>query len=182
LKPVYFWDDGSDLVYKRGQRIDQQKLTYLQKPADKSDSAKIAPFMVMYGTQLYDAKYRYLISPLLNTEKKSIFPDSDWDTIAREGMKAIVLPYSGEYGVAVTAIYRRLNHGVASVDKALDCTDCHGNGNRLDWKALGYSQDPWSGENIAPTAVTEPQEDTVIQEVKPTDPLQQMQILPFPGS
>jgi hypothetical protein len=31
---------------------------------------------------------------------------------------------------------------VAPKDKALHCTDCHGAGSRMDWKALGYAADP----------------------------------------
>jgi octaheme c-type cytochrome (tetrathionate reductase family) len=148
LEPVYLWDDGEDMTYTRGQRIRPQELTYLRRPSERSPASKIAPFRVIYGTQLYDTKYRYLISPLLQPTGSSLFPGSNWDTVARQGMQALVLPYSGQYAFAPTAALRRINHGVVAGDKALGCLDCHGSTSRMDWKELGYDQDPWSG--IAP--------------------------------
>ena len=38
-------------------------------------------------------------------------------------------------------MYWKVNHMVVPKGNALKCNDCHG-GNRLDWKALGYSGDP----------------------------------------
>ena len=145
MQPVYRWDDGNDQVYERGQRIRPQELTFLQKPSERSPNSKITPFHVLYGTQLYDTKYRYLISPLLTPRGNALFSGSDWDTIAREGMKALVVPYSGQYGVAPTAIYRRINHGVVPTEDALGCLDCHGREGRINWESLGYDQDPWTG-------------------------------------
>ncbi len=145
IQPVYMWDDGGDLLYSRGRRIRPQELTYLQQPSPRSSKSKISPFRVIHGTQFYDTKYRYLISPLLSTQGSRLFPDSDWNTIAEEGMKAIVLPYSGQYGVAPTVAYRRINHGVVPAGNALGCMDCHGRDSRMNWEALGYDQDPWSG-------------------------------------
>lgn len=181
IRPVYLWDDGGDQVYSRGQRIMPQELTYLQRPSERSAASKIAPFKVAYGTQLYDAKYRYLISPLLSAGDGGVFPDSDWDTIARDGMKAVVLPYSGEYGVAPTASFRRLDHGVTPAKEALDCTDCHGGSSRMDWLSLGYQGDPWSGGQNTQTEISLPgNEDTAGENGKP-EPVQEIQILPLPG-
>ena len=142
IEPVYLWDDGSDQLYTRGQKIQPQELTILQQPGAKSDASRLAPFRVLYGAQLYDSKYRYLISPLLQSEGERLFPDSGWDTIARKGMEALVLPYSGQYGFTATATYRRLNHGVAPATQALDCLDCHGNTGRIRWQQLGLASDP----------------------------------------
>ena len=35
-----------------------------------------------------------------------------------------------------------LSHMVAPKERALQCTDCHGTGGRMDWPALGYEGDP----------------------------------------
>lgn len=145
LEPVYLWDDGGDLVYTRGQRINPQELTYLQRPSERSPKSKITPFRVIYGTQLYDQKYRYLISPLMQPSGLTFFDSSDWDNIARQGMQAIVLPFSGQFAFTPTVTFRRINHGVVSASKALDCLECHGLRSRLPWEKLGYNQDPWSG-------------------------------------
>ncbi|MDW7772012.1 MAG: hypothetical protein SCH71_03885 [Desulfobulbaceae bacterium] len=178
IRPFNVWDDGSDLVYTRGQRIKPQETTWLQKPAERNRGSKIAPFRILYGTQLYDAKYRYLISPLLSAAGEELFPGSDWDAVAREGMKAIVLPYSGEYGFAPTAAYRRLNHGVAPAANALGCMDCHGSSSRIDWEALGYDQDPWSGKQSGQPAVEPLQENSITEETEPIPPVQDLQFLP----
>ncbi len=181
IRPVYMWDNGGDQVYSRGQRIKLQELTYLQRPMVKSPNSKIVPFRVLYGTQFYDAKYRYLISPRLSAEGEELFPGPpDWDTIAREGMKAIVLPYSGQYGVAPTATFRRLNHGVVPARDALDCTDCHGSNSRMKWQTLGYDQDPWSGNPVSRPEEEPLPENSITQKMKPLTPVQGRLILPIP--
>jgi hypothetical protein len=35
-----------------------------------------------------------------------------------------------------------VHHMVASKDSSLKCGDCHSDKGRLDWKALGYKEDP----------------------------------------
>jgi len=143
IEPVYRWDNGSDQVYQRGRRIQPGEVTPLQRPSDRSSASRIAPFRAVYGTQLYDAKYRYLISPLLSSKGVSLFSTADWNTVARQGMSALRLPYSGTFGFAPTVTYRRINHGVAPAAQALDCLDCHGRAGRMNWRELGYDQDPW---------------------------------------
>lgn len=143
IEPVYLWDDGNDQIYTRGERIKPQELTYLQKPTGRTPGAKIAPFRVVYGTQMYDTKYRYLISPLLKDTGSTFFPKSDWENIAKQGMEAIVLPFSGQYGFTATATFKRINHGITYAAMALGCIDCHGSNGRMPWKELGYEGDPW---------------------------------------
>lgn len=152
IEPVYLRDDGADLVYSRGQKIQPRELTVLQRPAEASAGAKLAPFRIVYTTQLYDSRYRYLISPLLQPEGDVLFPGSDWEAIARKGMEAMVLPFSGQYGFTATATYRRLNHGVAPAAEALDCLDCHGATGRIRWDALGFARDPMLELAAAPPA------------------------------
>lgn len=142
IEPVYRWDDGTDQAYSRGQKIMPQELTVLHGPAEKSEASRLAPFRVLYATQLYDSKYRYLISPLLQPEGEILFPASEWDAIARKGMEAMVLPFSGLYGFTATATFRRLNHGVAPASQALDCLDCHGATGRINWTQLGLAGVP----------------------------------------
>ena len=43
-------------------------------------------------------------------------------------------------------MYFPLSHMVVTPDKALSCRDCHGERGRLDWRALGYANDPLYGE------------------------------------
>lgn len=155
IDPIYLWDDGSDTVYTRGQRIRPEELTVLQGPAEKNERSKIVPFRIIYGTQLYDRKYRYLISPLLEPEGPVLFSAAGPESLAEEGMKAVVLPYSGQYGYTATAVYKRISHGVAPAGQALDCLDCHGLSGRMNWPALGYDADPWSNDLAGQPAAEE---------------------------
>lgn len=143
LEPVYLWDDGSDTVYTRGRRVQPGTLIVLQGPAEKSAGSKIAPFRAIHGVQLYDGKYRYLVSPLLQAEGPDLFASGRPDSLAAEGMKALVLPYSGQYAYTATVIYKRISHGVAPAGQALDCLDCHGRSGRMPWAELGFDADPW---------------------------------------
>ncbi len=141
--PAYRWDNGNDQIYKRGGRVNPDQVTPLSMPANKKTGSILAPFSTTYGTQLYDKKYRYLISPLFNNDQENAFNASDWDMIAKTGMKAILLPYSGTHELTTTVTYKPLNHGVTSAKNALDCLDCHGKSGRIQWQLLGYTIDPW---------------------------------------
>jgi octaheme c-type cytochrome (tetrathionate reductase family) len=141
--PEYRWYNGTAGRYLLGDRMDPSQVTRINHPrGDISDpAAKIWPFKVHRGKQIYDAKYNYLLVP------KTVGPggywtDFNWDEAARLGSAASGLKYSGEYGFAPTEMYWPLSHMVASRDKALQCRDCHSPGGRLDWKALGYEGDP----------------------------------------
>ena len=144
VEPVYRWDNGNDLVYRRGDRTRQGRATVLQEPGPRRPDSRLRPFAVQYGTQLYDARYRYLVSPQLAAAPGNMFPDTDWESIARAGMNSFRLPYSGQHDFTVTLTYRRLNHGTLPAAQALDCMDCHGSSPRMDWQDLGYEQDPWT--------------------------------------
>ncbi len=39
-------------------------------------------------------------------------------------------------------MFWKINHMVASKEKALKCMDCHDSGGRFDWQKLGYEGDP----------------------------------------
>jgi hypothetical protein len=71
----------------------------------------------------------------------------DWDSAFRLNEPNTGLAFSGEYGFAPTEMYWSLTHMVQPKEEALQCTECHGEGGRLDWAALGYEGDPmvWGG-------------------------------------
>jgi octaheme c-type cytochrome (tetrathionate reductase family) len=145
--PTYAWYNGKGGAYLPGNKIDPNSITKLSWPeGDRSDpTAKIYPFKVHKGMQIYDSKNNYLITPKVFGKKND--PDAywvnyDWNKAAAAGMKASGLDYSGEYGFAPTEMYWRINHMVVPADKALSCLDCHGDHGRLDWKSQGYKADP----------------------------------------
>jgi hypothetical protein len=54
--------------------------------------------------------------------------------------------YNGKENVeaewVTTERYMGIFHEVTPKEQALQCMDCHGEGARLDWEALGYEGDP----------------------------------------
>lgn len=148
VTPTYAWYNGKAGGYLLGDKIDPNQVTKLSYPlGDISDStAKIYPFKVHSGKQIYDKVNKYFITPKLwpsgKDKLEAYWKSFDWDKASAAGMKITGLDYSGEYGFAPTEMYWRLNHMVTPADKALGCLDCHGDNGRLDWKKLGYESDP----------------------------------------
>ena len=145
--PTYTWYNGKAESYLLGDTMDPEQVTKLSYPlGDINDSsAKIYPFKLHTGKQIYDRQNKYFITPKLFGSPKD--PDAywvnfDWNKAAAAGMKTSGLAYSGEYGFAPTAMYWRINHMVTPATKALGCLDCHGDNGRLDWQKLGYKGDP----------------------------------------
>jgi len=144
LKPTYKWYNGGADYYKFGDKINPTEVVKLNDLNGNitDPKSKIAPFKVMRGKQIYDSLKNYLIVPKLFGED-GYWKTYDWNSASQSGMKEINIDYSGKYGFVETEMYWPINHMVATKDKALKCTNCHGvKGNRLDWKALGYSGDP----------------------------------------
>jgi octaheme c-type cytochrome (tetrathionate reductase family) len=142
--PEYRWFNGMVGRYLLGDKIeDPAKPTVLNPPqggiADRN--ARIWPFKVHRAKQPYDAGNMILFPPVTGG-KDGYWTNFDWDQAFRLGAKASKVAYSGKYGFARTDMYWPLSHMVAPKEKALSCTDCHGERGRLDWKALGYAGDP----------------------------------------
>lgn len=152
--PTYAWYNGKGGAYLLGDKMDPSTVTLLSWPEGSKDdqNAKIYPFKVHKGKQIYDAKYNYLITPKLFGKKddpNAYWVNYDWKKAAEAGMQASGLPFSGEYGFAPTQMYWRINHMVVPADQALGCLDCHGDNGRMDWQALGYSADPMKDRNAS---------------------------------
>jgi octaheme c-type cytochrome (tetrathionate reductase family) len=154
--PAYAWYNGRGSAYLPGDKIDPSEPTFLSRPeGDITDmTARIHPFKVHRGKQIYDAVNGYLITPKVHGKKDD--PDAywvnfDWQKAAAAGMKASGLPYSGEYDFAPTVMYWSINHMVVPADQALGCLNCHGDQGRLDWQALGYKADPMRDSSAART-------------------------------
>lgn len=143
VEPEYFWYNLKTSRYLQGDEIDPNGVTHLNYPQGSihDPEARIWPFKVHRGKQPYDVVNGYLLVP------KTIGDDGYWNTFGwdqalRLGSAATGLEYSGRYGFARTDMYWSINHMVASADQALQCTDCHAEGGRMDWERLGYDGDP----------------------------------------
>jgi len=143
VTPTYAWFNGQSGVYLRGEKIDPGKPTKLAYPLGdiKDKQAKIYPFKVHTGKQIYDSKNNIFITAHVYG-KDGFWSTFDWASAAKIGMESSGLPYSGEYGFAPTAMYWRIDHQVAPKEQALSCLDCHGDDGRMPWVQLGYQGDP----------------------------------------
>jgi octaheme c-type cytochrome (tetrathionate reductase family) len=141
--PEYYWYDGIKDRYLLGDVIDPAQPTVMNPPAGdiQDPEAKIWPFKVHRAKQPYDTVNNYLLQPKTVGEG-GFWTDFDWDQALRLGSEVVGMDYSGQYGFAETEMYWPITHMVSPVEQVLQCNDCHGDGDRLDWPALGYPGDP----------------------------------------
>lgn len=149
VAPQYAWFNGLADAYMVGDKINPNSVTKLNYPLGNIDDpkAKIYPFKVHTGKQIYDSKLNILITPKVFGDG-GFWKTLDWNSAAELGMKAnkeLVekgIKYSGEHGFVETEMWWRINHMVSPKSEALKCNDCHNKGDRMDWQALGYDGDP----------------------------------------
>jgi octaheme c-type cytochrome (tetrathionate reductase family) len=143
VKPEYYWYNGKQEVTIHGDKITSNKKVNLnpQKGNIRDTNSRIMPFKIMRGKQAYDTKTKMLLVPHL-FGKGGYWKTFDWNKSFAAGMKKAGLPFSGKFDWVETEMYWPLNHMVSPKEKALKCTDCHGEKSRLDWKKLGYKGDP----------------------------------------
>ncbi|MBN1958542.1 MAG: tetrathionate reductase family octaheme c-type cytochrome [Desulfuromonadales bacterium] len=156
ITPTYAWYNGTANVYQFGEKIDPTKVTALASPNGSrgEKEAKIYPFKIHTGKQIYDTKNMYFITPKVwgpKGDKEAYWQTFDWTKAAQAGMAQSGLEFSGEYGFAPTIMYWRINHMVSPKEQALGCLDCHGDHGRMDWSALGYKGDPMRNMEFART-------------------------------
>jgi octaheme c-type cytochrome (tetrathionate reductase family) len=140
--PAYAWYTGKTERYLKGEKIkDPKQVVYLSKPVGdiKDSNSKIYPFKIHTGKQPMDSQYKYLS---IFQNFGGLWSHYNWDKALADGAKASGLPFSGKYEFVSTAFYGSINHEVAPKEQALKCKDCHMEGKRLDWQALGYKGDP----------------------------------------
>lgn len=143
--PDYAWYDGGVERYILGDIMDASEVTYINDPTGELDDAeaKIWPFKIHHASQIYDSQFNYLLPPKTYGEG-GFWVNFDWDQAARLGAEANGMAYSGSYDFAPTDMYWPITHMVAPKERALQCDDCHTEGEIgvLDWRALGYEGDP----------------------------------------
>lgn len=143
VTPDYRWFNGSVGRYLQGDRIADKGVTVLNPPnGDIHDpQARIWPFKIHSAKQPYDTVRRSLVIPVTGGEG-GYWHEFNWQKAIQLGVSHTGQAYSGHYGFAPTQMFWPLSHMVAPKEQALRCTDCHGAGGRMDFKALGYPGDP----------------------------------------
>lgn len=143
IPPEYAWFNLKSNRYIMGDKIDPSQPTHLNQPhGDITDKkAKIWPFKIHRAKQPFDTQYQYLLPPVTAGEG-GFWYEFNWDKALRLGSEITGLPYSGKYDFAETYMQWPLSHMVSPARHALKCDDCHGLSPRMNWKNLGYDQDP----------------------------------------
>lgn len=132
--------------YIIGDKLDEETEHKINHPLGSRDDqkAKIWPFKVHHAVQPYDRVYNILIPPITSGEG-GYWTKFDWSYAIETGAKINNLPYSGKFGFIPTKMYWPITHMVTTSKNALTCIDCHSTGGRLNWKELGYKNDPVEG-------------------------------------
>lgn len=142
VKPVLKWNNGKAKYYMLGDKITSKPVVLNSLNGTISDpDSKLTPFKLMKGKQIYDTENNYLIVPKLFGDG-SFTTNFDWNKSSELGMKSVNLVYSGKYGFIETEMYLPINHSVPSKQQVLKCNNCHGKNGNIDWKSLGYPDDP----------------------------------------
>lgn len=143
--PTYLWSNGVYDWSLPGEPVLAEDGFTINEVLGGMGDGKIWPFKEFDGVQPYDAASQ-AVMPL------NLFPSGEADTTAfwkawdmsaaiTDAAAAYGLDYSGSYENIESVMYWPQTHMVAPADMALECQDCHAADGRLDFVALGFSED-----------------------------------------
>ncbi len=142
VTPVYTWWNGRTRAQLMGEPIEPREdgtVGIMMPEGSREDP----------GSKLYAFKLHRGVLPLLTKQRwltpiqvEEFFADGDIDKAVAEGAAAAYGVHDPEFTWVDSIRYMGLFHEVAPAGQALQCLDCHGEKGRLDWRALGYDEDP----------------------------------------
>lgn len=143
--PEYRFFNGKSRFYNFGEPAVPDPETgwiLMSGPAgDVTDSAsKIHAFKLHKATQPMDLT----TDRLLPLKIGIFFSTGDVQAAIEAGAESVGWGYNG-HRWADTERYMGIFHEVAPKEQALECSDCHENGNRMDFAALGYTPRQYRG-------------------------------------
>lgn len=160
--PEYVWFNGMVEYTLPDTVIDPSGVVEINTLLGSRDDekARIWPVKAFRAKQPYDAVNNTLAVPHLfptsADDSTAYWKVWDWDAAIQTGMKAVGVPYSGEYDFAETVMYWPIAHMVAPAEDALTCNACHSPASRLNWVELGYSEaEAEMYSNMAPAPADE---------------------------
>ncbi len=134
LVPEYAWYSGNIRYKQLDEKIDPTGVVAINtfEGSYGDPNARIWPFKVMRGKQVYDKGNNTLIlSHLFGKDPDAFWRSYDWNRAIQFAMQSVGAEYSGEYGFIETTYHWPLAHMVAPKEKALQCNDCHSRSGRL---------------------------------------------------
>jgi len=136
--PEYHFFNGISYFYQFGDSATEEEngvITMSAPMGSVSDpGAKIHAFKHHLGNQPIDPDTRRLLPLKIGM----FFETGVIDMAVQKGAEAVGWNYEG-HGFARTERFMGLFHEVAPSGEALSCDDCHSDGGRIDFPALGYS-------------------------------------------
>jgi len=142
VQPVYAWYNGNTRLMKMGDKVKRNKdgtVTIMEPQGKRKDKhSKLHAFKLHKGVLPILDKEKWLI-PIAVEE---FFADGDIDKAVLEGAEAAYGLHHPKYSWVKTLRYMGIYHEVQPAANALVCLDCHQENGRMDWKALGYKEDP----------------------------------------
>ena len=139
--PEYLWFNGILTHVLSDDKIDDSHTLRMTQVHGSSDDpkAKIYPFKMFRGKQIYDVENKTLLVPKLFGPKGSgaFWQDFDWEKSAAMGQAAVKRQFSGTYGFIETEYLRPIAHMVTPKEDALSCAGCHSHNGRLE-KLTGF--------------------------------------------
>jgi len=140
--PQYRWFNGrseAQLLHTPVRRQKDGTVVMMQPLGDRKDkTARIYPFKVHHATLPVLKKQQWLV-PIAVEE---FFADGDMPKAVAEGAKVTYGIENPDYEWVRAERWMSINHEVQPASHALQCLDCHSENGRLDWRALGYKEDP----------------------------------------
>ncbi len=142
VTPVYAWFNGHTKLTKMGMKVkrDEAGVVTIMAPqgSRKDKKAKINAFKLHEGVLPLMTDTEWLI-PIAVDE---FFIDGDIAKAVAEGAAAAYGVHDPDYEWVESRRYMGIFHEVQPAANALTCLDCHREGGRMDWQALGYRKDP----------------------------------------
>jgi len=125
VEPIYKWYNGGRL-----------------KPGNwpgsfDDENSKLQPFKLFKGTVPTDAASGKPLPLKLGVYYKT----GDLEKAIVAGAQDAGMAYSGQWQAKTLAAPLQLSHGIQPKEQALGCVDCHVKNGRLDFAALGYSEE-----------------------------------------
>lgn len=151
--PAYRFWNGMSVFYQFGAPFEPNengRVLMAGPVGDITDpSAKIYPFKHHLAVLPYDVETKRLL-PL---KMGILFQTGDVDAAIRQGALEAGWTLNSGYGFTSAERFMGIFHEVSPEDDALTCNDCHGNAQRMDFAALGYTpvpaRNPSSANNCA---------------------------------
>lgn len=133
--PEYAWYNGEMTYITILDKVDGKEPVKINQPMGnyQDKNARIFPFKIFRGKQVYDQGKKTLVVPKLFGDKGSgaYWKDFDWVKSAEAGMKAANAPFSGKIGFVETEMYWPISHMIPPKEDAISCQECHSRDGRL---------------------------------------------------